>query len=147
MAGAALYVPQSYIAIVAIDFGTTFSGFAFSFLHLEGEPGIHLNKDWGNEQGYQTAKAPTSVLLTPEKIFDKFGYEAAEQYAQLEEPRNRDVFFFERFKMLLHHKEVFASVYTMYTAYFRNPFLHHLDRLDSFQALKVYNNPGTGLDC
>ena len=106
---AAFFDPPSYMAVVAIDFGTTYSGFAFSFLHLEGEPGIHLNKEWGNEQGYQTAKAPTSVLLTADENFDKFGYEAAEAYAELDEEEAKQVYFFERFKMLLHHNKVCIS--------------------------------------
>ena len=101
-----------YKVIVAIDFGTTFTGFAFSFLNTtEGEPGIHLNKEWGNAQGLKTAKAPTSVLLTPDKAFCKFGYEAAERYAKLEDADNKDFHYFERFKMLLHNRKVWLLFY------------------------------------
>lgn len=102
----ALAPSPPYFAVVAIDFGTTYSGFALSFLSNEGDAGIFLNKEWGNEQGFQTPKAPTSVLLTPNKVFDTFGYEAAEKYAQMEEADDQKYLYFERFKMLLHNTEV-----------------------------------------
>ena len=42
---------SSYIAVAAIDFGTTYSGFAFAFNHKKGKGGIHMNKAWGPDQG------------------------------------------------------------------------------------------------
>ena len=54
---------SSYIAVVAIDFGTTYSGFAFAFNQRKGEGGIHVNKAWGYDQGAATLKTPTSLLL------------------------------------------------------------------------------------
>ena len=96
----------TYIAVVAIDFGTTFSGFAFAFNHKDGEKGIHMNKEWGTDQGYATMKAPTCLLLNPNKSFNSFGYEAQDRFAELEEEEAREYYFFEKFKMVLHKDEV-----------------------------------------
>eukprot|EP00058_Branchiostoma_floridae_P027775 XP_002613266.1 hypothetical protein BRAFLDRAFT_68231 [Branchiostoma floridae] len=83
------------MAVVAIDFGTTFSGFAFSFNHREGERGILVNKAWGNDQGYQALKTPTCLLLDTEQQFHSFGFDAKEKYAQLEgADHNRQSTFF-----------------------------------------------------
>ena len=96
----------TYIAVVAIDFGTTFSGFAFAFNHRDGEKGIHMNKEWGTDQGYATMKAPTCLLLNPDKSFNSFGYEAQDRFAELEEEEARKYYYFEKFKMVLHKDEV-----------------------------------------
>ncbi|XP_077986416.1 heat shock 70 kDa protein 12A-like [Glandiceps talaboti] len=104
-----MYRPNSarsnkYIAIVAVDFGTTYSGFAFAFNHKEGERGIHMSKAWGNDQGYNTFKTPTCILLNRDKEFIAFGYEAREKYADLEEAQDKEFYFFDRFKMTLHNE-------------------------------------------
>ena len=97
---------SSYIAVVAIDFGTTYSGFAFAFNHKEGEGGIHMNKAWGNEQGFSTLKTPTSLLLRPDGQFDSFGFEADEKYANFFGGEDQEYMYFKRFKMALHKSEV-----------------------------------------
>lgn len=94
-----------YIAVVAIDFGTTFSGFAFAFNHKDGEKGIHMNKEWGTDQGYSTLKTPTCLLLNPDKTFNSFGFEAQDNYAQLEDHEAQGYYYFEKFKMILHSNE------------------------------------------
>ncbi|KAJ7353745.1 hypothetical protein OS493_032615 [Desmophyllum pertusum] len=94
---------KSYIAVVAIDFGTSYTGFAFSFNKGQEKDAIFMNKDWTNEQGSRTSKAPTCLLLTPELTFNSFGYDAMENYAQLEsERKEQEYFFFQHFKMALH---------------------------------------------
>ncbi|KAI8489716.1 hypothetical protein Bbelb_326220 [Branchiostoma belcheri] len=95
---------RQYMAVVAIDFGTTFSGFAFSFNHREGERGILVNNPWGNDQGFQSLKTPTCLLLDPEQCFHSFGFDAVEKYAQLAETRDREFYFFDHFKMELYKK-------------------------------------------
>ena len=97
---------SSYIAVVAIDFGTTFSGFAFAFNHKEGKGGIHMNKAWGHDQGGATLKTPTSLLLRPDGQFDSFGYEADEKYANFVSGEDREYLYFKQFKMKLHKSEV-----------------------------------------
>lgn len=73
--------PVTFIALVAIDFGTTFSGFVFAFNNKVGEKSIHMNKEWGTNQGFSTMETPTCLLLNPNKSFNSFGYEAQDRYA------------------------------------------------------------------
>ena len=95
-----------YDVVVSIDFGTSFSGFAYSFNHEDGSEDIYMNLAWGSAQGSSTLKTPTCLLLDPEKKFVTFGYEAADKYAELEDAQDRSYYFFDRFKMLLHGSEV-----------------------------------------
>lgn len=97
---------DKYDVVVAIDFGTAFSGFAFSFNHRDGSDDIYMNREWGSAQGYSTLKTPTCILLNPYKKFDKFGFEAAEKYAELEDANDQTFYCFDRFKMMLHGSEV-----------------------------------------
>lgn len=97
---------DKYDVVAAIDFGTAFSGFAFSFNHRDGSEDIYTNKAWGSAQGYSTLKTPTCILLNQDKKFVKFGFEAAEQYAELEDAQDKSFYFFDRFKMMLHGCEV-----------------------------------------
>lgn len=96
---------NAYDVVVAIDFGTSFSGFAFSFNHRDGSEDIFMNRAWGSAQGYSTFKTPTCLLLSPLKEFDKFGFEAAEKYAELEDANEKSFYCFDRFKMKLHGSE------------------------------------------
>lgn len=95
---------QQYVATVAIDFGTTYSGFAYSF--TKGEAGIHMNREWGNEEGRFTMKTPTTILLRPNKAFDSFGYDAEEKYAHFSIGEVKDFYYFKHFKMELHKSKV-----------------------------------------
>ena len=112
---------SSYIAVVAIDFGTTYSGFAFAFNHKEGEGGIHMNKAWGNEQGFSNLKTPTSLLLRPDGQFDSFGFEADEKYANFFNGEDQEYMYFKRFKMTLHKSEVKSLSYESLFTYVRYP--------------------------
>ncbi|XP_068688676.1 heat shock 70 kDa protein 12A-like [Montipora foliosa] len=93
---------SKYVAVVAIDFGTTYSGFAFSFNDKRGEGGIHMNREWGNEEGRSTLKTPTSILLRPNKKFDSFGYDAEEKYVHFTRGEEKEYFYLKHFKMELH---------------------------------------------
>ncbi|XP_060596211.1 heat shock 70 kDa protein 12B-like [Ruditapes philippinarum] len=72
MAGSALLV-------VALDFGTTYSGYAFSF--RDNPLNVQTNKGWiaGSDQ-LISLKTPTCVLLNPFEQFDSFGYEAENKF-------------------------------------------------------------------
>ena len=102
------YSPRSsYVAVVAIDFGTTYSGFAFSFIKDHGKDSIFMNRDWLNEQGGRTSKTPTCLLLNSDLSFHSFGYEAVEKYAGLQvEGHEGEYLFFQHFKMDLHNDKV-----------------------------------------
>ena len=101
---------SSYLVVVAIDFGTTYSGFAFSFIKDQGKDSIFMNRQWENEQGGHTSKTPTCLLLKPDLSFDSFGYEAVEKYANLQDESNEQkYYFFQHFKMALHNDKVWMA--------------------------------------
>ena len=43
-------IKDDYVMVASIDFGTTFSGYAFSFKGAETD--IKLNKNWGDTLGF-----------------------------------------------------------------------------------------------
>lgn len=110
---------SSRLAVAAIDFGTTYSGYAFSW-----------KSDWAKVQTnewhagtFMSSKAPTTLLLNKDKSFLAFGYEAENIYrenaeritsdsdSESEEQKKpklncRDLYYFHRFKMLLHKNKM-----------------------------------------
>ncbi|KAJ7328613.1 hypothetical protein OS493_023882 [Desmophyllum pertusum] len=101
-----LHLEKSFLATVAIDFGTTYSGFAFSFNKEQGEDSIFMNREWVSELGHRTSKTPTCLLLKPDQSFHSFGYKAVEKYANLKSlSEEKEYFFFQHFKMFLHNDE------------------------------------------
>ncbi|XP_028283371.1 heat shock 70 kDa protein 12A-like [Parambassis ranga] len=95
--------------IVAIDFGTTYSGYAFSMTSKEEEVSPYL-KYWGEEVGLETPKAPTCILFNEHEEFLSFGYEARESYFQMRGEEARKTFFFDSFKMALYNRELNSNV-------------------------------------
>ena len=92
---------------VAIDFGTTFSGFGFAEANVLGEAGIQVFRGWGRGQGFSFYKTPTCVLLNPDGSFSKFGHAAVETYTKhLAKGSNKDFIYFERFKLVLYNTKV-----------------------------------------
>ncbi|KAL3885511.1 hypothetical protein ACJMK2_025564 [Sinanodonta woodiana] len=92
--------------VAAIDFGTTYSGWAYSFRDQFIKDPTHVHaKVWSGGQ-LVSEKAPTTVLIEPDgKTFKAFGYEAEDVYAELAEAgEHRKWFYFRRFKMLLMDK-------------------------------------------
>ncbi|XP_076112735.1 heat shock 70 kDa protein 12B-like [Mytilus galloprovincialis] len=99
--------------VAAIDFGTTYSGYAFSLRHTyEKDPlKIHANQAW-NAGGRQllSLKTPTCLLLDNNKKFVSFGYEAENEYANLAMDGDQDkYYYFYRFKMKLHNNKHITS--------------------------------------
>ncbi|XP_045204106.2 heat shock 70 kDa protein 12A-like [Mercenaria mercenaria] len=97
---------QPSILVAAIDFGTTFSGWAFSFRHeFESDPIKVSAKQWTGGQ-LVSSKGPTCVLIKPDgKTLHSFAYDAETKYAELaEENKHKDWYFFRRFKMMLFGK-------------------------------------------
>ncbi|KAL3879863.1 hypothetical protein ACJMK2_032141 [Sinanodonta woodiana] len=94
--------------VAAIDFGTTYSGWAFSFKHeYDTDPTKIGARQWYGGQ-LVSMKAPTTVLIKPDaKTFDSFGYEAETRYIELASDDNNEHkrwYYFRRFKMMLHGK-------------------------------------------
>ncbi|XP_052068180.1 heat shock 70 kDa protein 12A-like [Mytilus californianus] len=97
---------SSYLLVAAIDFGTTYSGYAFSLKYaFDKDPlTIDANQAW-NAGGKQllSLKTPTCLLLDSNKHFDSFGYEAENKYAEIVMENEQDkYYYFHRFKMCLH---------------------------------------------
>ncbi|XP_062611712.1 heat shock 70 kDa protein 12A-like, partial [Saccostrea cucullata] len=95
--------------IACIDIGTTYSGYAFALRKdlEEDRLGVHVNKEWisGNSK-LTTLKVPSTVLLTPEKRFHSFGYEAEWKYGQLAADKNHlGWYYFRKFKMTMMQSE------------------------------------------
>ncbi|XP_041074229.1 heat shock 70 kDa protein 12B isoform X1 [Polyodon spathula] len=90
-----------FSVVVAIDFGTTSSGYAFSF--TQDPEAIHMMRRWeGGDPGVANQKTPTSLLLTPEQRFHSFGFLARDSYHDLDPDEARDWLYFEKFKMKIH---------------------------------------------
>jgi hypothetical protein len=97
--------------VAAIDFGTTYSGCAFSFHHeYESDPTKVYGNTWmaGANPAGSSLKTSTTVLLKPDKTFHSFGYEAEDKYAELaEDGTHQDWYYFRRFKMMLFGQQVY----------------------------------------
>ncbi|XP_071528286.1 uncharacterized protein [Panulirus ornatus] len=93
--------PPTHFVVVAIDFGTTYSGYAFSF--TRDPDSVHMMKKWeGGDPGVQNQKTPTIVLLTPEGRFHSLGFTARDTYHDLDPKEAKRWLYFDKFKMALH---------------------------------------------
>ncbi|XP_035986528.1 heat shock 70 kDa protein 12A isoform X4 [Fundulus heteroclitus] len=92
---------MSFVVVVAIDFGTTSSGYAYAFTK---EPEcIHTMRRWeGGDPGVSNQKTPTTILLTPDRKFHSFGYAARDFYHDLDPSESKHWLYLEKFKMKLH---------------------------------------------
>lgn len=92
--------------VAAIDFGTTYSGYAYaSVKDLKDDTGKIVTNIW-NSGSYMSQKAPTCILLNPDQEFDCFGYDAETKYSQMageDEEDYKDWYYFYRFKMSLYN--------------------------------------------
>lgn len=99
----------SKLVVAAIDFGTTYSGYAFSFKHdYEKDPTkISTNSTWvAGTAGLLSLKTPTVILLDADKNFVAFGYEAEDLYNSLAVEGgdlHKKYYYYRRFKMLLYN--------------------------------------------
>lgn len=104
------------LVIAAIDFGTTYSGYAYAFRsELEDaktskEMCNVLLKTWqtGSDAGLVSHKTPTCLLLNSAGEFDSFGFKAEEKYNNLANDNAHGGWkFFKKFKMVLLHEKVY----------------------------------------
>jgi len=98
---------------IAIDFGTSYSGYAFSFKCDKNREQIRI-PPWGLEHGQKTYKTPTCILFDEEQNFLKFGYDALKTYTvSMKRDQAKEHYIFEHFKMELYNKvSTFALVFT-----------------------------------
>lgn len=97
---------EKHFVVAAIDFGTTYSGYAFSF--TRDPDSIHMMRKWeGGDPGVSNQKTPTTLLLKPNGEFHSFGFGARDFYHDLEEVEAKKWYYFEKFKMSLHSNQVY----------------------------------------
>ncbi|XP_021913775.1 heat shock 70 kDa protein 12A-like isoform X2 [Zootermopsis nevadensis] len=102
-------VPQSlhcqHFVVVAIDIGTTYSGYAFCFTR-DPDSNIHMMRKWeGGDPGLNNQKTPTTLLLTPNGEFHSFGFTARDFFHDLDIQEAKKWLYFDKFKMALHHNQ------------------------------------------
>lgn len=95
-------VDEDEILVVAIDFGTTYSGFAYSRRRYSE---IKIKK-WESST-VESMKTPTALLLNQQNSFIAFGYDAEKMYKEsVEDEKHKKYRFFKNFKMELHDQKV-----------------------------------------
>lgn len=141
------------LIVVAIDVGTTYSGYAFSFRNKPSEVTV---VNWENHanNGF-SYKAPSVLLLNQTYQFVAFGYEAEKQYSDIitREPTDQYLFV-KNFKtelvndrVILCYQQILWHCRRLLTISFRRNHLHrrrfsdlnHLDRIYAFDRA-VYNS-------
>lgn len=104
------------LLVAAIDFGTTFSGYAFSLRHEYMRDPLKISTTtWtAGSRNLMSLKNSTCVLFDPTEKFHSFGYEAEEMYSNLAlEDKHLDWYYFRRFKMMLYNKMVCIYHYSI----------------------------------
>ncbi|XP_009473532.1 PREDICTED: heat shock 70 kDa protein 12B-like [Nipponia nippon] len=95
------------VFVVAIDFGTAYSGYCFSL--ASGTDQIR-QVYWGSEHGLKTPKTPTCILFNQKQEFRKFGYDAVMKYKSLPSCEADNWYFFQNFKMKLYNPKVSSGM-------------------------------------
>ena len=107
---ASLPLAEDYLFVAAIDFGTAYSGYAFSSTdRFKRDPlEIRANQIWNaGSQNQLSLKTPTCLLLDDKEDLVSFGYEAENKYSNIvSENKQNEYFFFQRFKMHLYKNMV-----------------------------------------
>ncbi|XP_052794653.1 heat shock 70 kDa protein 12A-like [Mya arenaria] len=105
---------KAKLLVAAVDFGTTYSGYAFSLKHdyTKDPLKISVNQAWtAGSMALTSYKAPTVVLFNERKEFHSFGYEAEDMYSELAmDGEHHNWYFFKRFKMRLHKEKVLRDM-------------------------------------
>ncbi|KAJ8297603.1 hypothetical protein KUTeg_024134 [Tegillarca granosa] len=122
---------RNYFLVAAIDFGTTFSGYAFSFRHEYKKDPLKISANtWtAGSACLQSLKTSTCVLFRPNGDFHSFGFEAEDKYSNLAlDDKHHDWYYFRRFKMMLYK-----------TKNLKRNFLLEDDKGKSMPAMKVFS--------
>lgn len=75
--------PDKTFIVAAIDFGTTFSGYAYSLISDHKKDPLKIYSPTWENDGNGTQKTPTSILFDDKGEFHSFGYEAEKKYSDL----------------------------------------------------------------
>lgn len=98
-------IKMPHLLVAAIDFGTTYSGCAFSFYdEFKKDPTKSFVKNWIDpNSSMMYCKTSTCILFNEEKEFNEFGFAAEAKYLDLMlENDHHNWYFFRRFKMVLY---------------------------------------------
>nr|XP_022299846.1 heat shock 70 kDa protein 12A-like [Crassostrea virginica] len=99
---------KNYLLVAAIDFGTTYSGYAFSSREdFQREPTKAYLKQWVDPSSSMMYNKTSTCILFDESVnFSKFGFEAEAKYQDLIMDNEHKTWnFFRRFKMTLYDKQ------------------------------------------
>lgn len=108
------------IVIVAIDFGTTYSGYAFAYRYdLDlGQPKVSAITWCPKDGNAAYIKTPTVLLLNPNQEFIAFGYDAEDKYRKLAfDGKHSEYYYFRRFKMHIHKAMVSSRVRSCFLSF------------------------------
>ena len=105
--------------VVGIDFGTSYSAYAYSYAYEKDK--IFTNSDWPS--GSKATKEMTAILFNEKKVFDNFGEEAVNKFNSLTDDQAKSWYYFDRFKMSL-YKTVSMANFSVFIFY-----LWHLKKL------------------
>ena len=81
---------KRYQLCIAIDFGTTFSGAAYSYYDNQKE--IHVVSHWSD--GAVGNKIPTAILFDDRQQFVAFGQNAVDKFTEIEEGDKEEDYFY-----------------------------------------------------
>ncbi|KAL4230277.1 hypothetical protein ACF0H5_010662 [Mactra antiquata] len=106
--------------VVAIDFGTTYSGYAFQRkeIFIQNPLQIHINQ-LGNREQRLSYKTPSCILFDPRANFHSFGIDAINKYNDLvldDREAAGEWYFFKQFKMLLYNEQELGRKTLLYDA-------------------------------
>ncbi|CAG2237769.1 unnamed protein product [Mytilus edulis] len=102
------------LMVVAIDIGTTYSGYAYSFKakYEKDKLNIQTNQVWNSGlKSLLSLKTSTCILINKDtKEFDSFGFDAEDAYEdKIFENQADKYYFFDRFKMVLYNSETISK--------------------------------------
>ncbi|XP_017159142.1 heat shock 70 kDa protein 12A-like, partial [Poecilia reticulata] len=95
--------------VIAIDFGTAFSGYAFNITPRKEKSEPYLPR-WGKEYGLDSPKTPTCILFNEDETCLSFGYEAKMTYKEMSGEEAKKHYLFEDFKMVLYSKKLSSDL-------------------------------------
>jgi molecular chaperone DnaK (HSP70) len=96
----------TFSVAISIDFGTTYSGYAYCFVAHTKRGDIYKNTDWSLLVGQKSpyVKTPTYLLYEGNK-FDSWGYKAKKRLVELRQQGSASNYhFIEKFKTELFHR-------------------------------------------
>ena len=88
--------------VVGIDFGTSYSTYAYSYAYDQNK--IFMNSDWPS--GSKACKEMTAILFNGDKEFIAFGEDAVEKFNYSSDEEEKSWLFFNKFKMALYNEKV-----------------------------------------